>query len=274
MEFRNASLFVGLLIATLATPVCASIEGTYSGTFLTGKSVGAYSYIHDSTAAKRANGDAGYMQYAGGNIIFAMDNTNTVSFDVNDFGNDGLGAGDTIDLSIQVDLLEFDGSLNSTNSLTDVVATLTLNGTLTVGGSFSPSFTHGIHNITAADTDPNTPGLAYQIDVTKAFSTYSVGDKFTGDSFYQSGDLAAPFNGIGYDPVAKKLSFAIWGDSANQGGDTGMFDAAGATAGPVGQRLGFDIFIEAQIVPEASSVAVWSLLTFLGVSYWRRNHSV
>lgn len=271
-DFRTVSLFAGLFIAALSSPVSASIEGTYSGSFLTGKSVGAYSYIHDSTAAKKPNGDAGYTQYAGGNIIFAMDSTKTVSFDFNDAGNDGLGAGDTIDLSIQVDLLEYDGSLNSTNSLTDVVATLTLNGTLTVGGSFSDSFTHGIHNITSADTDPNFPGLAYQIDVTKAFSSYSVGDKFTGDGFFQSGKLADPFNGIGYDPVTKTLSFAIWGDSANQGGDTGTFNAASPTVGPVGQRLGFDIFIEAQIVPEAASVFVWGLLTFLGVSYLRHKN--
>lgn len=92
--WRNTaiSLVVTLFIALLSSPVFASIEGTYSGSFLTGKSVGAYSYIHDSTAAKRADGDAGYTQYAGGNLIFAMDNTNSVSFNVHDFGSDGLGA--------------------------------------------------------------------------------------------------------------------------------------------------------------------------------------
>jgi hypothetical protein len=264
MDIRKTSLFVGSLMASLAAPVFASLEGTYSGNFVTGQSVGAYSYINDATSAKRIDGDADYTQYAGGNFIFAMDNTNTVSFNVNDAGNDGLGAGDTIDLDIQVDLLEFDGTLNESNSLTDVVATLSLQGTLTVGGSFSPSFTHGIYNIDASG--PGT-GLGYQIEVTRQFSTYSVGDRFTGDAFFQSGDLAAPFNGIGYDSETGTLSFAIWGDSANKAGDTGKFEDG---SGLVDHRLGFDLVIEAHHMPEASSVIVWSLLTFLGISHLRR----
>ena len=272
MDFRITKLFMGLLIATLVSPVYASLEGSYSGNFLVGKSVGAYSYILDAKSAKKVDGDADYMQYAGGDFIFAIDNTKTISFEVNDLGNDGLGDGDTIDLNITVDLLQFDGTLDSTNSMTDVVATLSLQGTLTVGGSFSPSFTNGIHNITAGDTGAGFAGLAYQIDVTKAFSTYSVGDKFTGDVFFQSANLEAPFNGVGYDAGTNTLSFAVWGDSANQGGDTGMFDAAGPAVGDVGRRLGFDMFIEAQHVPEASSVVVWGLLTCLGMSYRRRKN--
>lgn len=275
MQAGSMKLLLAVLFAAVATPAFGSIEGTYSGNVLTGQEGGAaYSYIHESTSAKKM-GDANYYQKAGGNVLMALDNRDSFNFTVEDVGMDGLGAGDKIHLNFELDLLKFDGSLNTTNDLLGVVATLKLEGTLTVGGNHSANFSHGIHNITAADTDPGFAGLDYTIEVTSPFSidshNFVVGDEFTGDLFVQSGALAGPFNGID-----DSIAFAIWGDSRNMDGagnpnNTGQFDPAGAGAA-IGKALGFDIYIEAQIIPEASSIFVWSLLTYcVGMAVRRRN---
>jgi len=279
MNHYCTKLLVGLVALVLVNPVLASIEGPYAGNFLTGtQGDGAYSYVHNATSAKKS-GDAGYNQQAGGSIIFAMDSNDDISFTVDDVGLDGLGAGDKINLNFTVDLLKYDGSLNSTNDNLNVVATLNVAGSLIVGGTFSPTFTDGISNISAADQDPNFSGLDYTIEVVDNFSinaeNFSIGDTFAGDAFFQSGNLAGPFNGVSYNNATQTISFAIWGDSRNMdaNGDphgTGKFTPTGGSE--TDRNIGFDIYIEAQFVPEASSVIVWSMLTFLGMSYFRRKN--
>jgi len=277
MRYGYVRPLLVLLVAAMATPAVGSIDGTYSGNFITGVQGGAaYSYIHESTSASK-KGNANYYQNAGGKVIFAMDIEDDISFSVTDNGAAGFGEGDVIDLNFEVGLLRFDGfGASNTGSTGTIVGKLTVEGSLTVGGTHdherSSSFTNGIRNITAADQDESFSGLNYTIDVVNGFSingnNYVAGDQFTGDAFFQSGALAGPFNGINYDEVTKTISFAIWGNSRNMDDDgdpheTGHFNG-------IDQSLGFDIFIEAQVVPEASSLIVWSLLTCLGLSLVRQ----
>ncbi len=93
----------------------ASVEGTCSRNIVTDDhGGGAYSDLHKLTSAKRI-GDAGYYQEAGGAVSFAMEASDSISFRVEDVGMDGLGAGDKIHLDFEVDLLNFQGTLGSTN---------------------------------------------------------------------------------------------------------------------------------------------------------------
>ena len=262
---------LAFLCATLVSPAFGSIEGTYSGSILTGsQGGGAFSYVHQSTSAKKV-GDAGYAQYAGGQVLFAMDNApNSISFSVIDGDSNGLDDGDFIDLDFTVNLRSFDGSFDNTNTGA-VVGTLAVNGRLSVGStemsatsSHSSSFTNAIRNITAGDKDPLHEGLSYTI--------VSGGDTYTGDAFFQSGELAGPFNGVSYDDTTKQISFAIWGNSRNMDAN-GDPNETGTLNGNA-NSLGFDIYIEGQIVPEATSLIVWSLLAGFGLSYARRKGSV
>ena len=94
------------IAALLAAPALASIEGTYTGSMKVGVDGGAaYSYVHEATAAKK-KGDAGYYQKASGDIIFAMDNSDSFSFKYNDLGGDGLTADHSIDLEIMANPLK------------------------------------------------------------------------------------------------------------------------------------------------------------------------
>ncbi len=293
---------MALAFAVIASPVLGSIQGTYSGKFLTGiqsvagEGTGAYSYVHTSISAKKT-ANANYGQYAGGKVVFAMDNRDGISFSYNDADTNGaLGVGDQIILDFTVDLLKFDGLLDSSNTLLDVVATLSLKGNLTVGGTaaveHSSGFTNGIRNITSGDTASTFQGIDYTIAVTADFSIhsvdYKVGDEFTGDAFFQSGKLAGPFNGVSFDDATDpdKITFAIWGDSRNMNDsagtshNTGFYTKVGdQQASDPNHALGFDIFIEAdkipgpgtdEIVPEASSVMVWGLLSCMGLLFRRR----
>lgn len=279
------SLLLGLTVAAASSLANASIEGTYVGSFLTGNEGGAaYSYVHSSTTAKK-NGDANYNQYAGGGVIFAIDNRDQVSFSVTDTGMDGFGAGDIVNLDLTVNLLAFDGSLDNVNDTSGgVVGTLSVSGALTVGGNHSASFTDGISNITAADTAASFAGLNYSIEVTSDFTvgstSYSAGDVFDGDAFFQSGALAGPFNGVSYDAANKEISFAVWGDSRNMDGrdggtglgnpnNTGTYTPDGGSSSS--KALGFDLYITASVVPEAASVLVWGMLASVAAIGFRRN---
>lgn len=260
--------FAPLLLASLcllalpATSALASIQGVYGGNYVTGTDGGAaFSYVHASTTAKKS-GEAGYMQHAGGTVLFAIDNSaNGVSFFFNDPNSNGLDDGDSLTLTNQkIALTTYDGSLNTTNTGA-AAGFLTLNGTLDVGGTPSTpaGLTHGLRNITATDTSPSFSGLSYTItDVTDTNTLYS------GEIFFQSGALAGPFNGIGYDASTKTITFALWGNSLNKGGTQTGLDAAGGDA-----PLGFDLYVTAELlpnpggnelVPEAASFGVWGLL--------------
>lgn len=292
MQLGSKQWLMTLLLAGIASPALASIQGTYSGNFVTGiqsvsgEGTGAYSYVHTSSSAKKT-ANAGYGQYAGGNVIFAMANNDSFTFTVNDLNSNGLDDGDIIELALTVDLLRHDGSLNGTNTGA-LVATLSLTGNLTVGGTadseHSSGFTNGIRNITSADTASSFQGVDYTIAVNQDFSIHGVdyfdGDEFTGDAYFQSGKLAGPFNGVSFDDTMDPdmITFAIWGDSRNMNGagvshNTGIFTPITGSVDN-DHALGFDIFIKGNklpgpnqndIVPEASSVMVWCLLSCMGL---------
>ena len=268
----SSRLPLAILFALGAAPAFGSIQGSYSGGFSTGQIGGAaFSYIHAATSAKKS-GDAEYDQFAGGAIQYAIDNANdAISFVFNDPNGNGLDDGDSLTFTnATVGLLTHDGSFDSTNT-GSAAGFLTLNGTLNVGGAYSTNtttnFTHGIRNITAADTSAAHTGLFYTITDTSGSNVL-----YSGEIFFQSGALAGPFNGIKYDAGEQELTFALWGNSLNKGGrESGIGSGGGDIALPA--PLGFDIFIQAGVVPEASSVVVWSLLGGIGLVRRRRRDS-
>ncbi len=56
-----------------------------------------------------------YYQEVGGAVSFAMEASDSISFRLEDVGMDGLGPGNEIQLDFEVDLLNFHGTLGSTN---------------------------------------------------------------------------------------------------------------------------------------------------------------
>jgi hypothetical protein len=279
MRCSTSNVLALAVCLALGTPALGSIQGTYSGNFVTGVSGAAYSYIHEATKVPKT-GDANYAQYAGGKVLYAIDSAPAanIGFMFNDVSGDGLSNGDSLTFNnLSVGILVHDGSFDTTNTGA-AAGTLTLDGTLTIGGGFSDNaptnFTHGVYNV-LENSPVSLTGLVYTINDTPGNGG---GVLNSGEIFFQSGELAGPFNGIKYDAGSKKLTFAIWGNSLdNLGGESGV-DANGSAA-----PLGFDIFVEAtlipgpdpnQTVPEATSLVIWSLLTCSGLLVGRRSAAV
>ncbi len=257
-------LIAAFVVAATSSTCSASLTGTYTASFLTGTSNGgAFSYIHTATRHSMLGG-AGYYQKAGGTVLFAVDNRDQFTFDFADNGDVGLSSGDELSFSFDVDILEYDGSLDGNNTLLDVVGTMTIFGELQVGSAtdpHSPQFDFALSNILAADE--NAYGLGYAINLFDNASGYEAGDSFYGDAFFQQADYIGPFNGISFDQNSQTLEFALWGDSRNTTtNNTGVYiDEVGTSD----LALGFDFRVSAYqsgspAVPEPTSIFAWSVL--------------
>jgi hypothetical protein len=249
MRTLQSALFVGILfgLSRLSFAGLISYEGAVvSGTAPDGSS---YSYGHEATWAPRTP-TGGWTQYAGGDVIFAVDSS-MFTFDYVDFDENGLSEGDQLYIHTTVDLLDYTGSMSCHYTLTDTIGQMEFDGVLTVGGSSSSEYAYGLSGY-----------LNYHGELTADASHgqgYDAGSELVGLTFYQAAAHSTEFNGIRvtgkYD---EGLDFAIWGDNH---GPTGTWGALITDDGVYNDSFGLNLVVKAQPVPEPGTI----LLSLVGL---------
>jgi len=252
----NQTVILGfvILILLVSRPVKAAI---YAGLPQNGSSSGgAWYYVHTATSHS-VTPSGGWTQFAGGTVLTAIDPTTPLTFTFNDFGNDGLGDNDTLVFNTQLVIRDFSGNIFGTPTLLGPVGTIDISGTLTVGGNHAPEYTHGLSGSLDFLVEYTADGLGNR----------KAGDAIEGTWYFQAANITSKFNGIRDD-----IEFAIWGDDRNATGanpDGTLFKADESVVNNYG--LGVDFVVTATVVPEPSSLVVWSILGTIACGWtWRR----
>jgi len=246
------------------------VTGTYTGEFDRGAGGGvAWSFGHEASKSP-VTPSGGFTQYTSGTVPFAVNPFTEFDFEYDDVDlSTTLSDTDTIGFdSIIVPINEYTGGVAG-GTLTSIIGSLELSGTLTVGGSHSASYTHGI----SGDLDFL---ITFTDDATRG--GYLEDDVITGTATFQAAAIAGQFNGIGLvAPGSSDLRFAVWGDNRDgTGAISGTFSRPGE-ADVDDYAFGLDLVLGAallgniELLPEPGSLTLAALgaLTMLGFG-WRK----
>jgi hypothetical protein len=255
-----AGLVLSFVSGVWAAPVL------HTGHILNGFGGGAWSYIHEATSCEVG---PDYRQNACGLVILALDPFSTFEYTFDDNDGNSVDDGDTLSINWVANLLEYSGDPFGTHSLGVAKGTISLFGTLTVGGLHSPgsasgavSYTHGLSG---------TLGYTISFTGTPDRGIYVAGNTLSGTGHFQAANYSTVFNGIGLDtnpaPPDVGLEFALWGSNR---GPTGVVGAL-FNGQPTSDEFGIDIVANGHpstpvLVPGAPTLlVVGTCLVGLGV---------
>ena len=156
-----------------------------------------FSFGHSATGAGFTP-PGGWKQFRNGTKIFAFDSSDTFDIEYTDATNDGLfNDGDTIGVNAVIDLLDLTGS-----GFGGKVGTISLDGTLTIGGDHSNNWTNGI-------SGPLNMTVDFIANTTHG--GYLAGESIVGTLFYQGAKMSGIFNGASGD--TQMIDMGLWGDT-------------------------------------------------------------